>query len=222
MVPLGSDTWTINPNNTNQQKLSFYPENKQIRLSALKASSGSQSIALSGMYKSSDAFDVELDVQNLIIENILPSPPTFAMGGNANLEISIMRSTEENQLGIDANINSLKINGEGLGDLFLEARGNTQINNYFANLEVTKSDQKTVGLRGFWQGLEDPILNFNLNFDELDLAFLSPLGKKALNQIRGKVAGDVTLWGGFKKFKTRGKFAMDQGRFCYTISQFGL
>ena len=214
VVPLGSDTWTINQNNTNQQKLSFYPENKQIRLSALKASSGSQSIALSGMYKSSDAFDVELDVQNLIIENILPSPPTFAMGGNANLEISIMRSTEENQLGIDANINSLKINGEGLGDLFLEARGNTQINNYFANLEVTKSDQKTVGLRGFWQGLEDPILNFNLNFDELDLAFLSPLGKKALNQIRGKVAGDVTLWGALKSLKHEGSLLWTKGGFA--------
>jgi hypothetical protein len=213
VVPLGSDTWTINPENSNKQKLSYFPDNKQTRLSALKATSEDQSIALSGMYLNSEAFNLNLDVEDLILQNILPSVPTFTLAGKGNLEFTIVRSTEENNLGISATIDSLNINGEDLGDLDLSANGNTELNAYFADLDLRQSGQQKMGLKGLWRGLEDPSLNFNLNFNDLDLAFLSPLGKKAVNNIRGKVGGEVTLWGPLKDLKHEGTLDWTRGGF---------
>jgi hypothetical protein len=213
VVPLGSDTWTVNPENNNKQKLSYFPSNKQTRLSALKAISGDQSIALSGTYLNSEDFSLNLFVEDLILQNILPSVPNFAIAGKGNLEFIIVRSTKQNKLGVNATIDSLSINREGLGDLTLTTNGNTQRNTYFANLDVKQLGEKKLELNGLWQGLEEPILNLNLKLNDLDLAFLSPLGKKAVNKIRGKVGGEVTLWGPLKDLKHEGTLDWTRGGF---------
>lgn len=213
VVPLGSDTWTINPENSNKQKLSYFPGNKQTRLSALKANSKDQSIALSGTYLNAATYDLKLVVDDLILENSIPSPPTFTLAGKGNLEFNMVRSSEKNNLELNTTISALNINGEDLGNLALTAKGNTKLNTYYANLELIQSSQKNFVIKGLWQGLKEPSLNFNLNFNDLDLAFLSPLGKKALNEIRGKVGGDVTLWGPLKELRHEGELNWTDGGF---------
>jgi hypothetical protein len=68
-------------------------------------------------------------------------------------------------------------------------------------------------VKGLWQGLEDPVLNFNFNFNAMDIAFLSPLGKKAINNILGKVGGEVALWGPLNEINHEGSLEWREGGF---------
>lgn len=214
IIPLGIEAWTLNPENKSNQKISYISRGQQVQLSELKMTSRDQSISLSGNFLNQNSFRLDLDVQNVFLENILPAIPNFKIAGKTNLKTSITRSRTENELNISANVENVSINDQALGELSFSSQGNTKLNTYLANLSLVKASEKKLSLKGLWQGLEAPTLNFSLNFDHFDIAFLSPLGKNALNQIRGKVTGDVSLWGPLKNLKHDGELNWRQGGFA--------
>ena len=89
----------------------------------------------------------------------------------------------------------MKINNQFLGDFNLNTSGNTLLNAYTVNSEVINNTKKSFTLSGVWDGLESPNLNLNLDFFDLDLAFLSPFGRDAIKNFSGQVTGGVRLWG---------------------------
>ncbi len=212
-VPIGNETWTLNPEDGNNQKISYDPKVQKTELSKLTATSGFQSINVSGDYLNLNAFRLDLEVKKVQLNNLLPEIPNFKIDGRSSLLAKIIRSSTENSLDVTAAVETLKINDEALGDLNFSTNGNTKHNTYFANLDLIDENQQTLLVNGLWQGLEDPVLNFNLNFDAMDIAFLSPLGKKAINNIRGKVGGEVTLWGPLNEINHQGSLKWTQGGF---------
>ncbi len=213
IIPNGSDKWTINSTDGDGQIISYSARQKETILRSLEASSGNQFISISGSYLNPNAFDLKLDLKNIVLENLLPIFPTFKISGLGNTSANVSRSNSKNELNIISNINDLNINGEPLGDLNLSAKGNTKLNTYIANIELLKGLKTKLEIKGLWQGLNDPSLNFNLNLNDLDIAFLSPLGKKALNQIRGKTSGSVTILGSLSDIKHNGSLSLTNGRF---------
>ena len=213
IIPIGSDTWTINSTNGDGQIISYSARQKETILSSLEASSGNQSISISGSYLNPNAFDLKLDLKNILLENLLPIFPTFKITGLGNLNANVSRSNSKNQLNIKSNINNLNINGQPLGDLNLSAKGNTKLNTYIANIELLQGLNTKLEIKGLFQGLDDPSLNFNLNLNDLDIAFLSTLGKKALNQFHGKVGGSVTILGSLSDIKHNGSLSLTDGGF---------
>ena len=213
IVPIGNGTWTLNPTDVNNQKISYDLKSQETQLSKLTASSGSQSIEVSGDYLNPNAFRLDLEVKKVQLENLLPKIPNFKIAGKSSLAARIIRSSTENSLDVTAAVETFKINDESLGDLNFSTNGNTKLNTYFANLDLVDKNEQTLTVKGLWQGLEDPVLNFNLNFNAMDIAFLSPLGKKAINNIRGKVGGEVTLWGPLNEINHEGSLEWTQGGF---------
>ncbi len=213
IIPLGISVWTVNPLDLSNQKISYSTKSKEILLNSLYASSGNQSLSIYGRYLNNDFFDLKLDVTNVLLENILPTIPTFEIAGEINLNANIVRSSSKNQLDIDTNVRDLNINNNHLGNLRFASKGNTKLNTYIASLNLRKGTTTSIEAKGLWQGIEDPNLNFNLNFNDLDIAFLSPLGKKSLNDIRGKVGGSLTLLGSLTDIKHNGSLSWVNGGF---------
>ena len=212
-IPIGMKSWTINPKDLVNQKISFSQNFEEVFLNSLTAFSENQSLSVSGSYLNPSVFDLKLDLKNVLIENILPIIPTFKIAGKIDLKANIVRSTLKNKLDIESNIESLNINNHYLGDLNFTSTGNTKLNTYVANLNLLKDSSRNIELKGLWQGLEDPTLNFNLDFNDFDISFLTPLGKKSLNDIRGKVGGSVTLLGSLSNIKHNGNLNLVNGGF---------
>ena len=51
----------------------------------------------------------------------------------------------------------------------------------------------------------------DFNFDDFDLSFLTPLGARDVDDIRGKVSGIINLWGPIDAPKHNGKLILNEG-----------
>ncbi|MFL2598103.1 MAG: translocation/assembly module TamB domain-containing protein [Flavobacteriaceae bacterium] len=212
-IPLGADIWTINPNDINNQKISYSPDSKEIVLNSVSASSGNQTLSAFGKYLNLDFFDLKLDIKNVLLENTLPTISTFGIAGQMDISANISRSSAKNQLNIETSVKELNINNQYLGDLRFAATGNTRLNTYIANLSLIEGKKIKLQAKGLWQGLVDSSLNFNLDLDDLDIAFLSPLGKKSLNNIHGIIGGSLTVLGTLNDIKHNGNLSLVNGGF---------
>ena len=106
-----------------------------------------------------------MEVKKVQLENLLPKIPNFKIAGKSTIAAKIIRSSTENSLDVTAAVGTFKINEEPLGDLNFSINGNTKLNTYFASLDLVVENEQTLTVKGLWQGLEDPVLNFNFNFN---------------------------------------------------------
>ena len=202
--PLGKETWILNPDDTSNQIISYNAKAKQTVLKNLLAITNNQLIKLSGAYLNKDEYHFNLDIENVLLEDLLPKSKVFYQSGIADLKVDIARSSEENQLDISAAIANWEINGQQMGQLKFNANGNTVMNTYLVTFNLGEDRDKALAAKGVWQGLANPKLNLNLEFNELDLNFLSPLGKEAIKNIGGSITGSVNLWGPIDQLKHNG------------------
>jgi hypothetical protein len=212
-IPLGIATWIVNPENTNDQKLSYSIADKKTQLSALTAVSGDQKIAISGFHQSNDQFELKLTADAVQLEELFVFNPTLTMGGRSSINTEIIRSATRNQFLSNISIEDLNINQQDLGILNLNINGNTQFNTYGIEMKLEKEAQKLIDARGFVQDLENPKLNLNLKFDQLNMAFLSPLGKNSIKDFKGIINGDVNLWGLANNLKHNGILRLSDAGF---------
>ncbi|MDA9124353.1 translocation/assembly module TamB [bacterium] len=210
-LPLGSDSWTVNPSDSANEKISYSPSTKTIQVSEFNAISGAQTISLSGSHKTLNDFKFNIDAKNVLLENILPDNPIFSVKGKASVSGSIERSLLNNKLDFLGEIKGLTINQEELGEFKIQSNGNTKKNIFYTNLNIEKNKKNTLSVVGVWQDLENPMLNYDLNVNDLDLSFLSPLGKTALNEIKGILSGSVNVWGPLENLKHNGLLSVNDG-----------
>ena len=210
---IGNDVWIINPLNDPLHKLSYSAKTKEIKLSDFNAVSGNQTIRFSGRHRNKNDFVLSLITEKVLLENLLPFSPFLKLEGATSITSHMERSPLENKLSFSGAIKALKINNQFLGDFNLNTSGNTLLNAYTVNSEIINNTEKSFTLSGVWNGLESPNLNFNLDFFDLDLAFLSPFGRDAIKKFSGKVNGGVKLWGAIEKLNHNGSLNFKKGSF---------
>lgn len=226
ILPMGSDTWTINPTDTSNQKITYSPTNKTVKITELNAVSGRQSIFLSGSHKNADEFKFDIKVRDVLLAHILPENPVFQLEGEATVSGSIERSDSNNKMNLVGEVKDMIINQQDLGDFKISSNGDTKTNIYYADLNLVNKNQNSLSVVGIWDGLENPKLNYDLTLNSLDLSFLSPLGKEAINQFNGVVKGFVNIVGPLDDLKHNGSLTLNQGGFRvpylnvgYTVEQ---
>ena len=210
---IGNDVWIINPLDDPLQKLSYSTKTKEIKLSDFSAVSGNQTIRFSGSHRNKNDFILSLMTEKVLLENLIPFSPFLKLEGATSIISHIERSPIQNKLSFSGAIKDLKINNHFLGDFNLNTSGNTNLNAYTIKSEIINNTKKSLTLSGVWDGLETPNLNFNLDFFDLDLAFLSPFGRDAIKKFSGKVNGGVRLWGAIDKLKHNGSLNFKKGNF---------
>ena len=118
------------------------------------------------------------------------------MQGILNSSVELKRSITDNTLKIALDADNFQINNDKIGDISVVSTGNTQINSYGIKMFIEKNDNKTLVGNGSIIGIDmNPRLDIDLDFNQFDLKFLSPIGKDNIKNIRGEVTGNVNLWG---------------------------
>jgi len=210
---LGKAKWIVNPNNAPEQKISYSKNRKQWKVDQFLAISDAQSIQFNGYYTDPTLFKINAEVNEVILENLLPEVPTFKQRGVATLKTNIVRSVEENSLTVEAQIKDWIVNEEEMGDFTFSANGNTQVNTYVVQLDLLNSLNRGLTGKGVWQGRESPSVNIDLDFTSFETRFLSALGKENIQNIRGKLDGSVNLWGPISDLRHTGALQVSQGGF---------
>lgn len=210
--PLGKNTWTLKEDEYSKPRISYTPKSSQFKFSDFYIESEDQSMAFSGAFLRKDQFQFTFDAVQVVLEDLLPETPVFQQSGIANLAFSVGRSLSKNQLDMTASIEEWTINNQSLGEFNFTTNGNTRLNTYVVAFDLIDQTNKSLAGKGVWQGLEDPVLNLNLDFEAFDLRFLSPLGKTSITDIEGKVSGAVNLWGPLKELKHNGNLDLEKAQ----------
>ena len=189
-----NNLWKINPDKPGT--ISYDHNNKKFLVDSFKANISDQEISFSGGYYSDKDFDLKLKINNVSIDKISPDFERFKLQGILNSSVELKRSITDNTLKIALDADNFQINNDKIGDISIVSTGNTQINSYGIKMFIEKNDNKTLVGNGSIIGIDmNPRLDIDLDFNQFDLKFLSPIGKDNIKNIRGEVTGNVNLWG---------------------------
>jgi len=189
-----NNLWKINPDKSGT--ISYDHNNKKFLVDSFKANISDEEISFSGGYYSEKDFDLKLKINNVSIDKISPDFDRFKLQGILNSSVELKRSITDNTLKIALDADNFHINNDKIGDISIVSTGNTQINSYGIKMFIKKNDNKTLVGNGSIIGIDmNPRLDIDLDFNQFDLKFLSPIGKDNIKNIRGEVTGNVNLWG---------------------------
>ena len=212
IASINGNQWLINPMDKSDHSFSFNRLSNKFDLNSFEAVSKNQKVSLSMSYLNADDFNFELIAENVLIDRLDIPSKNFQMGGTLDLDIGFTRSFFKNSLNIDGNILGFNLNKLSMGNLSFFTEGNTEYNSYDINLLLLDGVKKTLIGKGNIFGFgEKPSLDIDFNFNDFNISFLNPLGKGDVNNIRGKVSGDVNLSGSINSLSHQGKLTLNDG-----------
>lgn len=211
-IQLERNTWSINPGLDQQHLISYDLASQRVVLNFLEARSGDERIEMKGNYLSSENFGLSLNMDSVSLQNLALSSEDFDFKGAMDLNLDIQRSPSDNTLKFNGSIDDFVLNDLEMGSLRFFTSGNTQLNSYEINLLLSHRGNTTMSAEGSILGFDQsPRLDLDFNFDDFDLSFLTPVGARDVDDIRGKVSGIINLWGPLDAPKHNGKLILNEG-----------
>jgi hypothetical protein len=211
-IQLERNIWSINPGFDQQHLISYDLASQRVVLNFLEARSGDERIEMKGNYLSSENFGLSLNMDSVSLQNLALSSEDFDFKGAMDLNLDIQRSPSDNSLKFNGSIDDFVLNDLEMGSLRFFTSGNTQLNSYEINLLLSHRGNTTMSAEGSILGFDQsPRLDLDFNFDDFDLSFLTPVGARDVDDIRGKVSGIINLWGPLDAPKHNGKLILNEG-----------
>ena len=211
-IQLNRNIWSINPRSDQQHLISYDPTNKRIDLNFFEARSVNEHIEIKGNYLSSENFGLSLKMDSVSLQNLALSSEVFDLRGAMDLNVEIKRSPSDNTLKFNGSVDDFEMNDLEMGSLRFFTSGNTQLNSYEVNLLLSHQGNTSMSAKGSILGFDQsPRLDIDFNFDDFDLSFLTSLGKRDVDDVRGKVSGRVNLWGLIDDPKHNGQLILNEG-----------
>ena len=208
-VVLEDDLWEL----TNGKSNRFIYDNalKEFVVDNVALSTANQSLEINGAYQSKTNFSLGLITNQLSLAKILPKGEKFNFKGILSSNFSIVQGKEQQLLQTDIKVDGLVINGTSLGDFSLEAGGSSQLKTYQLKTALTKAGKTSLNGLGniFIPENTSPRVDLDLDLQNLDLSFLSALGKDKITDVVGNLSGELNLWGAIDDLKLRGEGALD-------------
>jgi hypothetical protein len=211
-IKLDRNVWTVNPLDDQKHLISYDLVDKRIDLNFFEVQSANERIEISGNYQSSENFGLSLRIDKVSLENLGIPSKDFDFEGAMNLNLNIKRSPTDNTLKFDGFVDDFVMNDVDMGSLRFFTSGNTQLNSYEVNLLLSEQGKSTLSAKGnILRFDQSPRLDLDFSFNDFDLSFLTPIGGGNIDDIRGKVTGNVNLWGAIDAPKHDGQLILNEG-----------
>ncbi len=208
-VDLDGDLWQLTKNK--QNKLVFDSVQNELIIDDLALSTIDQSFEINAAYQSKDDFSLQLNTNQLSLAKILPRGDKFNFEGTLSSTFSINQGQEQQLLNADLTVASLVVNGTAMGDFSLKAGGSSQLKTYQVETSLNSVGKEILtGSGNIFISDNTPKIDVDLALQDLDLSFLSALGKDKITDIKGWMSGELNLWGALGDLKLRGDANLDQ------------
>lgn len=208
-VDLEGDLWEL----TKEKSNSFVYDNalKEFLIDNVALSTSNQSVEINGSYQSKTNFSLGLMTNQLSLAKILPKGEKFNFEGRLSSNFSIVQGKEQQLLQTDIKVEQLVINGTFMGDFSLEAGGSSQLKTYQLKTALTNAGKTSFsGVGNIFIPETTPKIDVDLDLQNLDLSFLSALGKDKITDVVGSLSGEMNLWGAIDDLKLRGEGTLDE------------
>lgn len=209
-ITFKENTWTINEDRNNLNKVTFDRDFKEFDLEELVMNHFSEEIKLTGIIREDAYKKINLDFKDVDLLKITPTIDSLTLSGNVNGKLEILQ--EEGQYIPTSNItiSEFKANDYELGNLKANIIGNESLTNYNVDILLENDNLKSLVAKGDID-VSDSNSNINLDvkFEEFLLNPLNPFGEGVITNIRGLVTGEAKVTGSLKKPEINGNLLLD-------------
>ncbi len=191
-----NNTWYINANNNNQNKIVFDKSYKMYAIDNINMTSGNQHINLAGAVNGSNNRNIDLILENVNLFDVMPSIDSVTVNGKINGTLNLKTVNNKTLPFADISVNYFSINDDYYGDLFVKASSDETIKNYSFEATLLNSGLKSFFTKGAIDlNSNEPMIIASVEFDKFKINAFSPLGKNVLSKIRGYASGKATITG---------------------------
>ena len=170
-------------------------------------------IFINGFYNNENDIDLNFELSNLFIQNFFEINKN-PISGNIESKINLKRSETNRTLSIDASINNINIREYEIGNLEINAFGNTDFDSYSVDLKLLNNENITLESEGTVIAInEKPNLDLDLNFNDFDISFIEKVGSNTLKEISSSISGQVNLWGAYDNIQHNGNLILNKSKF---------
>ena len=170
-------------------------------------------IFINGFYKNENDIDLNFELSNLFIQNFFEINKN-PISGHVESKIKLSRSETNRTLSLNASIKDINIKEYELGNLELNAFGNTDFDSYSVDLKLLKNENITLESEGTVIAInEKPNLDLDLNFNDFDISFVEKIGSNTLKEISSSISGQVNLWGAYDNIQHNGSLILNNSKF---------
>jgi hypothetical protein len=190
------NTWNINPDATNTDKITFDLKKNEFNFSQFKLVSGAQRIEFTGNLKGNEEKLLQADFTEVNLKSFLPKIDSLALGGLLSGHLDFVRKDGDYAPKGALTIRDFAVNGFRQGDLSLNVKGENSYKKYEVAAAINHKDAKSISAAGTLDfSSEQALIDLNVFLEEFQLEAFSPLGKNVLSSLRGSASGDFTLRG---------------------------
>ena len=170
-------------------------------------------ILINGFYKNENDVDVNFELSNLFIQNFFQINKN-PISGYVESKINLNRTETNRTLSLKALIRDVNIKEYEIGDLEINAFGNTDFDSYSVDLKLLNKENISFKSEGTVIAInEKPNLDLDLNFNDFDISFIEKIGSNTLKDISSSISGQVNLWGSYDNLQHNGKLILNKSKF---------
>jgi len=190
-------SWHVNKNNNYQNnRVILEPGLQNFTFDSIAFSHNDQMIKLDGVMRDSTYKDINLKLKSIELNNITPYIDSLKLNGLVNGDIRLYQKKGKYAPNLNVMVRDFKVNDLLYGDLKLSADGNENLSDFDLKAYLSKDQQNFLAAKGFIKTEEDKqSIDLDIDFNDLDISSLSPLGSDIISRIRGKLDGSAKLVG---------------------------
>jgi hypothetical protein len=193
---LKENTWVINPDEKNTDKITFDLKTNEFKFSQFKLVSGVQKIEFSGSLKGTKQKKLLADFTKVKLQSFLPKIDSLALKGMLSGHLDFVQNKGVYAPEGGLIVSDFEVNNFVQGDLFINVKGENSYKKYNIDISIENKNAKSISATGALDfSSERPIIDLNIFLEEFKLNAFSPLGKDVLSSLRGSATGDFTLRG---------------------------
>ncbi|HFK5571277.1 TPA: translocation/assembly module TamB [Elizabethkingia meningoseptica] len=214
-VKLNKDTWNIDTSPELNHSIVYRKKQGDFQVNNLRVYSDESSIMVNGTFKGGKDFDADILLDKLQLAKVLaflPGENSMDVRGIANGSAKIRMNKNDLQPIIDLNISDIKMSGQDVGNLVLNAKNSSTVNVYDVDARVTSSGilgENNLQLTGtINNNTASPTLDLKASLKDFNVAFTGEFVKSIFTNLRGKANGDLQITGPLNNIDYSGNIAM--------------
>lgn len=214
-IEMPQTVWTLNPEFKSNEAIAIYNTiTGKLSLQKIGLRSTDSEIMLTGEYSSNDNYNFDLDLNNVLLEKVIPANllKDMTFEGVASGTVEILKTSKEFKPIVDFEIKGLKFNKEALGNLNVDAIYNSLENKYEIDAQLEDSKGKHFLANGYIQNKKGlpAQLDINLIANEMNVAPIGSFLQSILSRFRGTATGEVHITGDITNPKYQGILTMSK------------
>lgn len=190
------NTWDINPDQTNSDKITFDLKTQEFNFSKFKLISDEQKIEFTGTLKGAKEKILLADFTKVKLQSFLPKIDSLDLKGVLSGHLDFVQKEGNYAPEASLNVKDFEVNDFKQGNLFINVKGDNSYEKYDLDLSIENENVKSIAATGSLDfASKRPIIDLNVFLEEFNLDAFSPLGQDIISSLRGSASGDFTLRG---------------------------